>query len=76
MPGYREEDGVAPGSLTETYVAAKLYVDNWRWADVPFYVRAGKRLPKRETTIAIRFKPPRIRCSRRSPATGFAPTCC
>ena len=56
MPGYREEPGVAPDSLTETYVAAKLYVDNWRWADTPFYVRAGKRLARRETTIAIEFK--------------------
>jgi glucose-6-phosphate 1-dehydrogenase len=56
VPGYREEDGVAPGSVTETYVAAKLYVDNWRWADTPFYVRAGKRLARRETTIAIQFK--------------------
>ena len=56
VPGYREEEGVAPDSLTETYVAAKLFVDNWRWADTPFYVRTGKRLPKRETTIAIEFK--------------------
>ena len=54
--GYREEEGVDPQSLTETYVAAKLYVDNWRWADTPFYVRMGKRLPRRETTIAIEFK--------------------
>jgi glucose-6-phosphate 1-dehydrogenase len=56
VPGYREEPGVAPESMTETYVAAKLYVDNWRWADTPFYVRAGKRLARRETTIAIEFK--------------------
>jgi glucose-6-phosphate 1-dehydrogenase len=42
--------------MTETFVAAKLYVDNWRWADTPFYVRAGKRLPRRETTIAIQFQ--------------------
>jgi glucose-6-phosphate 1-dehydrogenase len=56
VPGYREEEGVAPDSMTETYVAAKLYVDNWRWADTPFYVRAGKRLARRETTIAIQFK--------------------
>ncbi len=56
VPGYREEEGVAPDSMTETYVAAKLYVDNWRWADTPFYVRAGKRLARRETTIAIEFK--------------------
>jgi glucose-6-phosphate 1-dehydrogenase len=54
--GYREEDGVAPGSMTDTFVAAKLYVDNWRWADTPFYVRMGKRLARRETTIAIQFK--------------------
>jgi glucose-6-phosphate 1-dehydrogenase len=56
VSGYREEGGVAPDSLTETYVAAKLFVDNWRWADTPFYIRTGKRLPRRETTIAIQFK--------------------
>jgi glucose-6-phosphate 1-dehydrogenase len=56
VPGYREEPGVDPSSETETYVAAKLYVDNWRWADTPFYIRTGKRLPRRETTIAIQFK--------------------
>jgi glucose-6-phosphate 1-dehydrogenase len=56
VPGYRQEPGVAGGSMTETFVAAKLYVDNWRWAGTPFYVRTGKRLPKRETTIAIQFK--------------------
>jgi glucose-6-phosphate 1-dehydrogenase len=56
VPGYREEEGVAPDSTTDTYVAAKLYVDNWRWADTPFYVRAGKRLARRETTIAIQFQ--------------------
>jgi Glucose-6-phosphate 1-dehydrogenase len=53
---YRNEPGVAPDSMTETFVAAKLYVDNWRWADTPFYVRMGKRLARRETTIAIQFK--------------------
>jgi glucose-6-phosphate 1-dehydrogenase len=56
VPAYREEPGVDPNSLTETFVAAKLYVDNWRWADTPFYVRMGKRLARRETTIAIEFK--------------------
>ena len=56
VPAYREEKGVAPDSMTETYLAAKLYVDNWRWADTPFYVRMGKRLARRETTIAIQFK--------------------
>jgi glucose-6-phosphate 1-dehydrogenase len=54
--GYREEDGVDPNSETETFVAARLKVDNWRWADTPFFVRVGKRLPRRETTIAIQFK--------------------
>jgi glucose-6-phosphate 1-dehydrogenase len=56
VQGYREEEGVAQGSTTETFVAAKLFVDNWRWADTPFYVRMGKRLARRETTIAIQFK--------------------
>jgi glucose-6-phosphate 1-dehydrogenase len=56
VAGYREEEGVDPDSMTETFVAAKLYVDNWRWADTPFYVRAGKRLARRETTIAIQFQ--------------------
>ncbi|CAN5321727.1 glucose-6-phosphate dehydrogenase [soil metagenome] len=56
VPGYREEPDVDPQSMTETFVAAKLYVDNWRWADTPWYVRTGKRLPRRETTIAIHFK--------------------
>jgi glucose-6-phosphate 1-dehydrogenase len=56
VPGYREEEGVASDSMTETYVAAKLFIDNWRWADTPIYVRTGKRLPRRETTIGIQFK--------------------
>jgi glucose-6-phosphate 1-dehydrogenase len=56
VPGYREEDGVDPHSETETYVAMRLLVDNWRWAGVPFYVRTGKRLPKRVTEVAMQFK--------------------
>jgi glucose-6-phosphate 1-dehydrogenase len=56
VPAYRDEEGVASESMTETYVAAKLFVDNWRWADTPFYVRTGKRLPRRETTVAIQFQ--------------------
>jgi glucose-6-phosphate 1-dehydrogenase len=56
VPGYRQEPDVAPGSGTETYVAMKLGIDNWRWAGVPFYVRTGKRLAVRRTEIAIRFK--------------------
>jgi glucose-6-phosphate 1-dehydrogenase len=55
--GYRQEDRVAPDSCTETYVALKLWVDNWRWAGVPFYLRTGKRLSVRNTEIAICFKP-------------------
>jgi glucose-6-phosphate 1-dehydrogenase len=54
--GYREEPGVNPESSTETYAALKLYFDNWRWAGVPFYIRSGKRLPRRVTEIAIQFK--------------------
>ena len=55
VPGYKDEDGVSPKSVTETYLAARLFVDNWRWAGVPFYLRSGKRLPKRSTCIAIHF---------------------
>jgi glucose-6-phosphate 1-dehydrogenase len=55
-PGYHDEQGVAPDSKTETYVAAKLFVDNWRWANVPFYLRTGKRMPKRVSEIAIQFR--------------------
>jgi glucose-6-phosphate 1-dehydrogenase len=58
MPGYREEAGVAPRSQTETYAALRLDVDNWRWAGVPFYVRTGKRLPKRVTEVVLQFQRP------------------
>lgn len=61
LPGYREEDGVAPDSNTPTFIAAKFHIDNWRWADVPFYIRAGKRLKKRITEISIHFKQPPLR---------------
>lgn len=56
LPGYREETGVKPDSTTETFIAAKLRIDNWRWAGVPFYLRTGKRLPRRVTEIAIQFR--------------------
>jgi len=56
-PGYREEAGVSPDSLTETYAAIKFYIDNWRWGGVPFYIRSGKRLPTRVTEVVIHFKP-------------------
>jgi len=57
IPGYREEKGVPPASKTETYVALKLFIDNWRWGGVPFYIRTGKRLPTRVTEVVIHFKP-------------------
>ena len=56
VPGYREEPDVDPQSETETFVAAKLQIDDWRWSGVPFYVRTGKRLPKRATEIAIQYR--------------------
>ena len=56
--GYHEEPKVAPDTRTETYVALKLFIDNWRWAGVPFYLRHGKRLPKQAAEIAIQFKAP------------------
>lgn len=55
--GYRDEKGVNPESRTETFVAMKLFIDNWRWAGVPFYVRTGKRLPTRVSEVVIHFKP-------------------
>jgi len=64
--GYREEDGVDADSQTDTYVALRLRVDNWRWAGTPFYLRTGKRLPERNTEIAVNFKP--------VPHLPFAPT--
>jgi glucose-6-phosphate 1-dehydrogenase len=56
VPGYRAEEGVNPDSRTETFVAARLLVDNWRWKDVPFYLRTGKRLAKKDTEIVVTFK--------------------
>src|SRR6202042_2921686 len=57
VPGYRQEPGVKPDSATETFVALKLQVDNWRWSGVPFYLRTGKRLNRAVTEIAVQFKP-------------------
>jgi len=67
VPGYLEEKDVPASSRTETFVAMKLFIDNWRWAGVPFYLRHGKRLPKRAAEIAIQFKSP--------PAVLFAAEC-
>lgn len=57
VPGYRAEPEVDPASETETYIAARFEIDDWRWAGVPFYVRTGKRLPKRASEIAVQFRP-------------------
>jgi len=65
--GYREEPQVAPDSHTETFVALKLCIDNWRWADVPFYLRTGKRLAKRVTEIAIQFRRPPFQLFSKTP---------
>src|SRR5262245_59625766 len=56
VKGYREEDGVNPSSRTETYVALQAWIDNWRWAGVPFFMRTGKRLPKRASEIVVQLK--------------------
>jgi glucose-6-phosphate 1-dehydrogenase len=56
VPGYRQEEGVAPDSQTETFAALKLFIDNWRWQDVPFYLRTGKRLPRQVSEIAVQFR--------------------
>ena len=73
VAGYRQEPGVDSGSLTETYVALELRLDNWRWAGVPFFVRTGKRLPKRTTEIAIQFNRPPLEIFRRVSASPVAP---
>ncbi len=57
VPGYRSEPGVDPHSTTETFVAFKLFIDNWRWQDVPFYLRTGKRLPVHASEVCIQFRP-------------------
>jgi glucose-6-phosphate 1-dehydrogenase len=72
VPGYREEDGVNPKSVTETYVALRLYLDSWRWAGVPFYIRTGKRMPKRLTEIAIQFRRPPLHIFKRVSPTPIS----
>jgi glucose-6-phosphate 1-dehydrogenase len=68
--GYRDEDRVNPESGTETYAALRLEIENWRWAGVPFYLRAGKRMKKRVTEISIQFKQPPLLIFNRMQATG------
>jgi glucose-6-phosphate 1-dehydrogenase len=72
VPGYRQDEGVDPKSVTETYVALRLYLDSWRWAGVPFYLRTGKRLPKRLTEIAIQFRRPPLHIFKRVSPTSIA----
>lgn len=60
VPGYREEKGVSPTSITPTYAAMRFDIDNWRWRNVPFYLRSGKRLAKRTSEIAIQFRAPPV----------------
>lgn len=85
VPGYMQEKGVPPTSKTETFVALKTYIDNWRWSGVPFYLRHGKRLPKRETVIVVQFHhapkilfnrnanlPPNVLMIRIQPDEGFS----
>ena len=70
VPGYRDEERVAPDSYTETYAALKLVVDNWRWQGVPFYLRTGKRMARRVTEIAIHFKRPPVLLFKDAMASG------
>ncbi len=71
--GYREEERVSPESGTETYAAVRLLIENWRWAGVPFYLRAGKRLKKRATEITIQFKQPPLLIFNRMQTAGPCP---
>jgi glucose-6-phosphate 1-dehydrogenase len=73
VPGYRSEPSVPTVSTTETYLAMKLLVENWRWADVPFYLRTGKRLPKRLTEVAVQFRSAPLRLFRDTPVECLTP---
>jgi glucose-6-phosphate 1-dehydrogenase len=85
VPGYLEESGVARGSRTETYVALRVFIDNWRWSGVPFYLRTGKRMQRRASSIVVQFKnvpqilfnrdaalPPNLLTLRIQPDEGFS----
>ena len=63
-PGYRQEEGVAPGSTTETFVAIRTTVESWRWSGVPFLLRAGKQMARRVTEVAVHFRQPPLRMFR------------
>jgi glucose-6-phosphate 1-dehydrogenase len=71
--GYRQEPNVSPQSTTETFVALKVFIENWRWTGVPFYLRTGKRLAGRRTEIAIHYKPAPYRMFRDTPVEALTP---
>ncbi len=73
VAGYQSESGVENNSTTETYVAAKFYVDNWRWRGVPFYLRTGKRMPRQMSAISIRFRHPPQQLFRETPLENIEP---
>jgi glucose-6-phosphate 1-dehydrogenase len=73
VEGYRQEPNVSPESNTETYAAVKFLIDNWRWAEVPFYLRTGKRLPKRVTEVAIQFRRAPHLLFKQAPGGGMEP---
>lgn len=73
VAGYLEEPGVSPNSATETYAALKLYIDNWRWRNIPFYLRTGKRLEHTNSLVAIRFKHPPQQLFRQTPIEQIRP---
>ena len=73
VAGYQQEENVEPNSITETYVAAKFYIDNWRWRGVPFYLRTGKRMPHQTSMIAIRFRHPPQQLFRETPLETIDP---
>ena len=73
VPGYQQEENVEPNSITETFVAAKFYIDNWRWRGVPFYLRTGKRMPRQSSMIALRFRHPPQQLFRETPLETIAP---
>lgn len=73
LPGFRQEESVDPHSQTDTYAAVTFFIDNWRWAGVPFYIRSGKRMPKRVTDIAIQFTAPPLPLFKQQTKSGLLP---
>lgn len=73
LPGFRQEESVNPHAQTDTYAAVTFFIDNWRWAGVPFYIRSGKRMPKRVTDIAIQFTAPPLPLFKQQTKSGLLP---